>query len=183
MPIFESIMESRGVKLSWDRSKCATVELPAHSQVMTLINGALDSFGNNRANGEECSLKAWLQFQIRRNAVDPSPGDLRWLRACVLLNPAFGDAMHFPQLQQEEFFGTVESIGFSTFIRNRKIFQHPKQLSLMAEKCSFVLQITTPVKQIDEVRKKYFALPFRMLYSLSIYGYLYIYLVNLPYKT
>lgn len=151
IPISDKVMHSQGFELTWERGRCTIVDVLSHSQIMYLIETLVEQFRNNCSGEESCSLRTWRRFQKRANVIDPSPNDLRWLRVCVLLNPSFGDAMHFPQLHQEEFFGAVGGPEFNSFVPNPKLFQTPRQLMIKVENCSFVLQVTNLLETIQEI--------------------------------
>lgn len=151
MPIYETIMEAQGLKPMWDRSNCSIIDMLSHSQITTLINGLMEQLKVNYADERKCSLKTWMPFQRKRSIPEPSPGDLRWLRTCAMLIPSFADAMHFPQLQQEEFFGNLGGPEFRDFVANPELFMPPKQLLLGVERLSFVLQVHHEVDKINEI--------------------------------
>ncbi|GIX65259.1 polynucleotide 5'-hydroxyl-kinase NOL9 [Babesia caballi] len=153
LTMYRTVVEECGATLPWDRSGCVVIEALSHTQASALVAECVDSLRDNYGDQVACSLGVWRQARVRRGgaSADPAPGDLRWLRACALINPSFGDCLHFPQLQQEEFFGAVGTPAFRRYVRYPELFRAPRQMVLMAEKFSFVVQINTPLERLEEV--------------------------------
>ncbi|GFE54451.1 pre-mRNA cleavage complex II family protein [Babesia ovis] len=151
--MYTAVVEECGATLPWNTDSCRTVEALSHSQARKLANEAATSLQHNSTEDVPCRLSTWTRFH-NRNTTDsdiPSTNDLRWLRACAILHGSFGDAMHFPQLHPDEFFGAVKTATFRRYIRHPQLFKSPKQLLLTVDSCSFVLQISSPPGALEEV--------------------------------
>ncbi|GBE61828.1 Polynucleotide 5 -hydroxyl-kinase NOL9 [Babesia ovata] len=151
--MYKKVVEECGAMLPWDKTGSVVIEALSHSIAKSLAIEMVEQFRGNYREYPYCGLSAWQHLRRGRGETkaDPTPNDLRWLRACAMINPTFGDAMHFPQLHQEEFFGAVKTTAFRRYVRYPKLFHSPKQLRIMAEKYTFVVQINTPLEKMEEV--------------------------------
>ncbi|ORM41533.1 Polynucleotide 5'-hydroxyl-kinase NOL9 [Babesia sp. Xinjiang] len=152
-PIHRIVVEQCGAKLPWDTDSCTIIETLCHSQARKLAEEGAQSLKANCSDEPSCLLHLWAQFSRIGGPESEvaGPNDLRWLRACSILNSSFGDAMHFPQLLHEEFFGSIKTTTFRRYVRRPHLFKTPNQLLLMAERYSFVVRIHTPLQGIEEL--------------------------------
>ncbi|CDR94973.1 Polynucleotide 5'-hydroxyl-kinase NOL9 [Babesia bigemina] len=151
--MYKKVVEECGATLPWDETGSVVVETLSHSVAKSVAIEMVEQFRANYREYPYCGLSAWQHLRDSRGETkaDPTPNDLRWLRACAMINPTFGDAMHFPQLHQEEFFGAVKTTAFRRYVRYPALFRSPKQIRIMAERYSFVVQINTPLEKMEEV--------------------------------
>eukprot|EP00371_Babesia_bovis_P001003 XP_001609650.1 hypothetical protein [Babesia bovis T2Bo] len=151
--VYKSIVEECGASLPWYKDESMIIDALSHSQASKLATKSALSLQEHSREEPCCNMSTWNRFKkVHQNESEiPTPNDLRWLRACALLNSAYGDAMHFPQLQMDEFFGGIRTVTFRRYIHFPKLFKLPRQYIMDVENSSFVLQINLPTGDIDEV--------------------------------
>ncbi|UKK02716.2 hypothetical protein MACK_002812 [Theileria orientalis] len=128
-PLFSNVVEELGGKIPWDKSN-KEYHLPSFQNYLNLLKSCnIDQM---------CTFDHFYHLLFKRESVAPS--DMRWLRFCSYLNNSFADALHFPQLRHEEFFGNVETYNFMRNVKHADKFESPRQYQLNAAEYTFVVQ-------------------------------------------
>ncbi|AFZ81434.1 hypothetical protein BEWA_008440 [Theileria equi strain WA] len=145
-PMYADLVNEMGGSLPWKGDNCRIMNGPSY----THITGAIGELMERFIKSEFCDFKTWSCLAPRK-PFECNAFDLRWLRMSSYLNPAFGDAIHFPQLQHEEFFGSLETFNFKTHIKSSKMFVPPKQLILRNDLSFVVMTRDYAIRDIQEL--------------------------------
>nr|PVC50843.1 hypothetical protein MACL_00001950 [Theileria orientalis] len=128
-PLFGKVVEDLGGKIPWDKSNKEYYVSSFQNYLNLLKSCNIDQM---------CTHNHFYHLLFKRESV--SPTDMRWLRFCSYLNNSFADALHFPQLRHEEFFGKVETYNFTHNVKHADKFESPRQFQLNAAAYTFVVQ-------------------------------------------